>query len=1073
MNLVLCRIEAIPTTLFIHLTDLLYLDLSHNKLETLPPQTRRLANLQTLNLSHNPLELFQLRQLPSLQHLEVLNMANTQRTLQNFPAFANSLTSLVELDVSQNRLAKVPACLYAMPALRRLNLSDNAIAELSADVEVWQRLEVLNLSRNQLTALPASLCRLTQLRRLYLNDNQLDFDGIPSGIGKLGSLETFSASNNRLEMVPEGLCRCGALKKLNLSSNRLITLPDAIHLLNDLDQLDLRNNPDLIMPPKPTELQKGAGIEFYNIDFSLQHQLRLAGANGGGGGAPGANGPADKADANGAPAKDPLARKQRLRRGLRNADVESDSAKILKGMKDIAKEKDMQAWDGHSGGGGAGDGTKEGLRPKRWDESLEKPPLDYSEIFEEDDGQIPGLTIWEIENFLPNKLDEVVHGKFYEGDCYIVLKTSLDDNGQLTWLIYFWIGVHATLDKKACSAIHAVNLRNYLGALCRTVREEQADESDEFLGLFDTPVTYIEGGRTATGFFTVEDAVYATRMYRVHGAGASIHMEPVAVAGGSLDPRYVFVVDAGDVIRLWYGVRSKNTIKSKARLMVEKINKNERKSRCEIVQEQEGNETAEFWRLLAGEGEEEAVAATATAPPPPAEHVAGDFVPALPRLYQVQLGMGYLELPQVEEQQRQAQQQLQHTLLNSKNVYILDCHLDVFVWFGKKSTRLVRAAAVKLSQELFNMIDRPAGVAHVSRVQEGTESQIFKSKFSGWEEIIAVDFTRTAASVAKTGADLTKWAKQQETRADLAALFMPRQPAMSLEKATQLEEDWNMDLDVMEAFVWEGKKYVRLPDEELGNFYTDACYVFLCRYCIPPEEDEEEEEEDGADDDDAKALKALQSGASKAAADSVDGSSGGLMAAAGRNLTAPAAAAEDEIQCIVYFWQGRQAGNMAWLTFTFTLQKKFKAMFGEELEVVRIHQQQENLKFMAHFKKKFIIRNGRRNERQRTEDGKPPVEFYHLRSNGSALCTRLIQIRPEACALNSAFWWVDAGILVGTFHINRLSAVIFSLCHSRPTTRPSRASCTCGSAPRPARRRPNSSRILPRICSTIRGLAYR
>jgi hypothetical protein len=29
--------------------------------------------------------------------------------------------------------------------------------------------------------------------------------------------------------------------------------------------------------------------------------------------------------------------------------------------------------------------------------------------------------------------------------------------------------------------------------------------------------------------------------------------------------------------------------------------------------------------------------------------------------------------------------------------------------------------------------------------------------------------------------------------------------------------DWNEDLDGMEAFVLEGKKFVRLPDEELGN----------------------------------------------------------------------------------------------------------------------------------------------------------------------------------------------------------------------------------------------------------------
>lgn len=59
-------------------------------------------------------------------------------------------------------------------------------------------------------------------------------------------------------------------------------------------------------------------------------------------------------------------------------------------------------------------------------------------------------------------------------------QTLLDDNGALNWEIYYWIGQEATLDKKACAAIHAVNLRNYLGAECRTIREEMGDESDEF-----------------------------------------------------------------------------------------------------------------------------------------------------------------------------------------------------------------------------------------------------------------------------------------------------------------------------------------------------------------------------------------------------------------------------------------------------------------------------------------------------------------------------------------------------------------------------------------------------------------
>lgn len=39
--------------------------------------------------------------------------------------------------------------------------------------------------------------------------------------------------------------------------------------------LDVRENPSLVMPPKPTDRT----AEWYNIDFSLQNQLRLAGAS--------------------------------------------------------------------------------------------------------------------------------------------------------------------------------------------------------------------------------------------------------------------------------------------------------------------------------------------------------------------------------------------------------------------------------------------------------------------------------------------------------------------------------------------------------------------------------------------------------------------------------------------------------------------------------------------------------------------------------------------------------------------------------------------------------------------------
>lgn len=85
-----------------------------------------------------------------------------------------------------------------------------------------------------------------------------------------------------------------------------------------------------------------------------------------------------------------------------------------------------------------------------------------------------------------------------------------------------------------------------------------------------------------------------TRLYRVHAAGASIHLEPVPVCIESLDPGYVFVLDTGNKIFMWYGKKAKSTLKSKARLMAEKINKNERKNKSEIITEVMNTESEDF-----------------------------------------------------------------------------------------------------------------------------------------------------------------------------------------------------------------------------------------------------------------------------------------------------------------------------------------------------------------------------------------------------------------------------------------------------------------------------------------------
>lgn len=66
------RIEEIPAQVFVNCTDLLYLNVGDNNLETFPPQIRRLVHLQTLILNNNPLTHFQFRWVGSYSCISAL-----------------------------------------------------------------------------------------------------------------------------------------------------------------------------------------------------------------------------------------------------------------------------------------------------------------------------------------------------------------------------------------------------------------------------------------------------------------------------------------------------------------------------------------------------------------------------------------------------------------------------------------------------------------------------------------------------------------------------------------------------------------------------------------------------------------------------------------------------------------------------------------------------------------------------------------------------------------------------------------------------------------------------------------
>lgn len=683
------RIRDLSGQVFVVSVNLIHLNLSQNQLELIPPQVRRLQNLRSLDISQNPLaNTFQMKPISELAPLQSLHLSNTQRTFKNFPLNLDNLKLLKELDASENQLASVPPSAFCFSHLRVLNLSSNQLAEfkLTDDVAFCSSLELLDLSRNRLQQLSPSVGKLEKLKRLLLDSNLLTFDGLPNVFGRLVHLEVLSIANNQLETIPESICRCNTLRRLVLNSNRLIHLPENLSLLFDtLEQLEIQDNANIKLPSKwssfivpsltnslrkPKEnsisnvLQKAGKSATYNIDFSLQTQLKQAAKQSHNrsvselleshaGSLPAAK--ADEADAS--REKDQLARLRRIKQmraeilanraeasaaAAASASGGESASKVLQGMREVVNTRDRL----NTSKVDEPDAQKE-IRPKRWDQVLEQqqkhPQIDYGQYFDDDVGETVGVRCWEIDNFMPVPLDDELVGEFYDKDCYVVLHTFHDEKEQTRWQIFYWLGAGAALDKHACAAMHAVNLRNFLEATTRTIRIEQNDEPPEFLALFGTettrPFVVLDGSRTQSGFFIVQPPTHIARLYLIQTlnapltsfsftdrdvdsvsrngsgpddssskqdlghenglvAGGDLWMEAVPMSLSSLDSRYVYLLDTHSKLHLWVGRRSKQLLRTKSRLLAEKLNRQDRKGQAELRMHMQGFEEPEWWQQL-------------------------------------------------------------------------------------------------------------------------------------------------------------------------------------------------------------------------------------------------------------------------------------------------------------------------------------------------------------------------------------------------------------------------------------------------------------------------------------------
>lgn len=264
---------------------------------------------------------------------------------------------------------------------------------------------------------------------------------------------------------------------------------------------------------------------------------------------------------------------------------------------------------------------------KPWSESIRDrmPAIDYSDVFPSDIGHTTGLAIFRIESLKPALLPSTHHGQFCIADAYIILHTSssskidtqYDTHDDVDHTVYTWIGPSSELDKRFCTAMFSVGLRNWINCSSPITRETPTEESPTFLSLFRKFTITDPSHATESGLFMAEEKRYPLRLYRL--VGRDVRLVLVEPKWWELKTVNVVLLDAGLEIYQWNGAKASLQHKSKARMLADRINNLERGGKAtkfefgklstfifvihslftEFVDE--WDEIPQFWELLGGE----------------------------------------------------------------------------------------------------------------------------------------------------------------------------------------------------------------------------------------------------------------------------------------------------------------------------------------------------------------------------------------------------------------------------------------------------------------------------------------
>ncbi|KAM7477873.1 hypothetical protein LguiA_026086 [Lonicera macranthoides] len=374
------------------------------------------------------------------------------------------------------------------------------------------------------------------------------------------------------------------------------------------------------------------------------------------------------------------------------------------------------------------------------------------------------LQVWRVNGQEKTLLPTSDQSKFYSGDCYI-FQYSYPGEDIEEYLVGTWFGKQSIEEDRSSATSQASKIVESLKFLPAQARVFEGDEPILFFSIFQSFIVFKGGLSDGYKKYIAEkelpDETYTKdgiALFRVQGSGPenmqSIQVEPrlqttdyggvifgfgiafrvsncgptngkklrmmgygrkvmigfgVAYVASSLNSSYCYILHSDSTVFTWFGNLTTSENQELVERQLDLI-----KPSIQSKPQKEGTESEQFWDLLCGKSEY------------PSQKIGRD-AESDPHLFSCTFLKGDLKVTEIYN--------FNQDDLMTEDVFILDCHSEIFVWVGQQVDPKNRALALTIGEKFLNrdfLLEKLSIQAPIYIVMEGSEPQFF-TRFFTWD----------------------------------------------------------------------------------------------------------------------------------------------------------------------------------------------------------------------------------------------------------------------------------------------------------------------------------------------------